>query len=75
MTGCQVGNLEYALSLDPSNPLLQKRLSEAKVRVEHDGPFFGIHFCGGSWLVIFFLEEDKGWFLKHSHWRHWMLGL
>lgn len=33
-----VGNLEYALSLDPSNTLLQKRLSEAKEKRERKVP-------------------------------------
>ena len=54
MPACQVGNLEYALSLDPSNTLLQKRLSEAKVgclKVMHS---LGIIFVGGSWLMMFF---------------------
>ena len=59
MPACQVGNLEYALSLDPSNTLLQKRLSEAKVGFESDA-FFGIIFVVGRGWWFSFREEDKG---------------
>ena len=49
MPACQVGNLEYALSLDPSNTLLQKRLSEAKVGCLKVMDFLGSFL---SWVVV-----------------------
>ena len=60
MPACQVGNLEYALSLDPSNTLLQKRLSEAKVGCLKVMHFFGIIFVMGRGWWCCFREEDKG---------------
>lgn len=58
MPACQVGNLEYALSLDPSNTLLQKRLSEAKVGcwkwwIESDGFLLVIFFSGRRQRIPF----------------------
>ena len=60
MPACQVGNLEYALSLDPSNTLLQKRLSEAKVGCLKVMDFFGIIFVVGRGWWCSFREENQG---------------